>query len=81
MRVHFENNSPFLVVDRLERVVEISHWGNIAVEESLQMTHTGALLKGSFSRFDFQRDRRDKIPAVQSFKVPTYPCFKIKVSM
>lgn len=68
LRLHFENNSPFLTVDKLTRLIEVSHWGNIAVEEYVEMTHSGAKLKGSFSRFDFQRDRRDKMPAVQNFK-------------
>ena len=33
LSVHYENNSPFLVVTRLERTLELSMWGNIAVEE------------------------------------------------
>lgn len=54
-RVHFENNAPFLVAERLEREVEVSHWGNVAVTDKVWVKHTGATLKGSFSRFDFQR--------------------------
>lgn len=48
--VHLENNSPFLTVTNLLRTVEVSHWGNIAIEEFVDMLHTGATLKGSFSR-------------------------------
>uniref|UniRef100_A0A915KHW5 Dolichyl-diphosphooligosaccharide--protein glycosyltransferase subunit 1 n=1 Tax=Romanomermis culicivorax TaxID=13658 RepID=A0A915KHW5_ROMCU len=68
--IHYENNSPFLTVTNLNRLIEISHWGNIAVEETLDIAHSGAILKGSFSRFDFQRDPRgnDKQPCVKSFK-------------
>ena len=33
LSVHYENNNPFLVVTRLERTVELSMWGNIAIEE------------------------------------------------
>ena len=33
MHVHFENNSPFLHATRLVREVEVSHWGNVYVEE------------------------------------------------
>ena len=29
MTVHYENNNAFLVVSRLERVLEVSMWGNI----------------------------------------------------
>jgi len=45
MMVHYENNSPFLTITRLERLIEISHWGNIAVEEKIEIVHTGAKLK------------------------------------
>ena len=46
LKVHFENSNKFLTVTRLERVIEISHWGNIAVEETIDLLHTGASLKG-----------------------------------
>lgn len=46
LTVHFENNNKFLTVTRLERNIELSHWGNIAVEETIELLHTGALLKG-----------------------------------
>ena len=28
-QMHFENNNKFFTLTRLERVIEISHWGNI----------------------------------------------------
>ncbi|KAH8400493.1 hypothetical protein KR222_001760, partial [Zaprionus bogoriensis] len=66
--IHYENQSPFLTVNSLERIIEVSHWGNIAVKESIQMTHTGAKLKGSFSRYDFQKDSRSGQSSVKSYK-------------
>ena len=48
--VHFENNSPFAVVEELVREVEISHWGNIQVTEQYTLVHAGARHKGVFSR-------------------------------
>lgn len=66
--VHYENQSPFLTVNSLDRTIEVSHWGNIAVKESIQMTHSGAKLKGSFSRYDFQKDGRSGLSAVKSYK-------------
>ena len=45
MHVHFENNNK-LTVTRLERVIEISHWGNIVIEETIDLLDTEALLKG-----------------------------------
>ena len=37
--IHSENNNPMLVVTRLQRVMEISMWGNIAVEETIDVRH------------------------------------------
>ncbi|BFZ08868.1 hypothetical protein BsWGS_11907 [Bradybaena similaris] len=67
LKVHEENNSPFLTVTYLERLVEVSHWGNIAVEEHVDIRHTGATLKGPFSRFDYQR-QQDGYASVKHFK-------------
>merc|ERR1712156_941343 len=67
MSVHYENNSPFLVVSHMERVVELSMWGNIAIEETIEARHNGAVLKGSFSRYEFQRENSG-VAAIKSFK-------------
>ncbi len=67
LSVHYENNNPFLVVTKLERTVELSMWGNIAIEETVDVRHNGALLKGSFSRYEFQRENSGA-SAVKSFK-------------
>ncbi|CAG9537694.1 unnamed protein product [Cercopithifilaria johnstoni] len=67
--VHCENNTPFVVATTVVRVIEVSHWGNIAVEEAISVIHKGAELKGSFSRLDFQMDRRgSKRPIVTQYK-------------
>lgn len=67
LTVHYENNSPFLTVTELKRNIEVSHWGNIAIEEDISLLHTGAALKGSFSRYDFQRENSG-LNSVKSFK-------------
>lgn len=67
LKVHSENNTPFLTITSLERIIEVSHWGNIAVEEHIEVRHTGALLKGPFSRYDYQRSQ-DTGASVKSFK-------------
>lgn len=69
MVLHYENNSPFLSVTRLERTLEVSHWGNIAVEEVVDVVHTGAQLKGPFSRYEYQREAQSGVSSVKSFKV------------
>merc|ERR1712038_1264319 len=67
LQVHYENNRPFLEITRLHRTLELSIWGNIAVEETVDVRHVGAKLKGSFSRLDFQRENSG-VSAVKSFK-------------
>nr|CAG4646197.1 EOG090X04O4 [Macrothrix elegans] len=65
--VHFENNSPFLSVSNLVRHIEVSHWGNIAVEETIDIYHSGAKLKGSFSRFEYQREQSG-VSSIKNFR-------------
>jgi len=45
LSVHFENNGPFAEAVSLVREIEVSHWGNVYVEEYYDIKHTGALLK------------------------------------
>jgi oligosaccharyltransferase complex subunit alpha (ribophorin I) len=54
LAIHFENNRPFITVINFLRLIEISHWGNVAVEDHITMRNDGARLKGSFSRYDYQ---------------------------
>jgi len=55
--IHFLNNYPFAKFSTLTKEVEVSHWGNIAIEEIYELKHAGASLKGGFSRFDYQMKR------------------------
>jgi len=66
--VHYENETPFMTVTHLERIIEVSHWGNIAVKENILLEHSGAKLKGSFSRYEFQKDTRSGQASVKSYK-------------
>uniref|UniRef100_A0AAQ5ZC99 Dolichyl-diphosphooligosaccharide--protein glycosyltransferase subunit 1 n=1 Tax=Amphiprion ocellaris TaxID=80972 RepID=A0AAQ5ZC99_AMPOC len=68
MKIHYENNTPFLTISSITRTIEVSHWGNIAVEETIDLRHTGAILKGPFSRYDYQRQSDSGISSVKSFK-------------
>jgi oligosaccharyltransferase complex subunit alpha (ribophorin I) len=54
LSIHFENNRPFLTITKFLRYVEVSHWGNIVVEDHISMRNDGARLKGPFSRYDYQ---------------------------
>ncbi|XP_028853667.1 LOW QUALITY PROTEIN: dolichyl-diphosphooligosaccharide--protein glycosyltransferase subunit 1-like [Denticeps clupeoides] len=68
MKIHYENNTPFLTISSITRTIEVSHWGNIAVEETIDLRHTGADLKGPFSRYDYQRQSDSGISSIKSFK-------------
>lgn len=51
MAVRFEYTAPVIKMTKLERAIEVSHWGgNLAFEEKYWMTNEGAKLKGHFDR-------------------------------
>ncbi|MEW5299648.1 MAG: hypothetical protein WDW36_002642 [Sanguina aurantia] len=56
LRVHFENMKAFKTVTTLVREIEVSHWGNIYVEEHYELKHSGAKHKGAFSRLKYMHN-------------------------
>jgi len=68
LRVHFENNTPFITITSLVKEIEISHWGNVAIEETYSLQHDGAKLKEFFSRFDYQRNPLASVAHIPMFK-------------
>jgi oligosaccharyltransferase complex subunit alpha (ribophorin I) len=66
LSILYENPQPFLTITKMTREIEISHWGNVAVTEDVDMRHDGAKLQGSFSRFDYQRNPAKGGAAVRS---------------
>jgi len=68
MSLHFENDKPFLTVTSLVREIEVSHWGNVAVEETYTVQHDGAKLKKPFSRYDYQRSQGNAPSHVPLFR-------------
>jgi len=54
LSVHSENNAPFATMRTLDKEIEVSHWGNVAVTEHYLLQHTGAALKGEFLRSSYQ---------------------------
>ena len=57
LAIHFVNNSPFVTFNTFTKDIEVSHWGNVAVQDNYVLTHTGAKLRGPFHRFDYERSR------------------------
>jgi hypothetical protein len=53
VRIHFENNFPQCVFEKASKQIEVSHWGNIAIEEKYFIENRGAELAGEYSRVDF----------------------------
>ena len=73
LSVHFENNAPFIKAVRATKEIEVSHWGNAAVELQLDLVHAGARLKGVFSRYEYQRNPTGAKPAVRQLKLDLPP--------
>jgi oligosaccharyltransferase complex subunit alpha (ribophorin I) len=68
MKLHFENNKPFVTATSVVKEIEISHWGNIAIETQVTLQNDGAALKGTFSRYDYQRNPASAPAVVSSLK-------------
>ncbi len=56
LKIHYENNRPISVFNYAHRTYEVSHWGNIAVEDKYQITNIGAKLEGEFGRVDYDQN-------------------------
>ncbi|KAF8559115.1 Ribophorin I [Imleria badia] len=53
--VHYSYDHPVLEVTTLQRSAEISHWGsNLNIEDKIDLHNAGPLLKGHFSRLEYQ---------------------------
>jgi len=73
LRVHFQNTKKLLTINKLTRLLEISHWGNLAVEEHYDLKNSGPALKdNSFSRLDYQRSGNNA-PTVISHLIAKLP--------
>ncbi len=55
------------------REITVSHWGSVAFEDSLDISQTGALLKGFFSRYEFQQNPRGIGPSAVKVLKATMP--------
>jgi len=72
-RVRFEFTKPVIHVAKLERDVEVSHWGgNVAFEERYDLYHRGANLSSQFSRVKWQKSQYHS-PATHALKELKFP--------
>lgn len=72
MSIHYLNNYPMAKFSSMSKELEVSHWGAITVEEIYELKHAGAVLKGGFSRFDYQMRRTGSSPSFRNL-VTTLP--------
>ena len=40
------NNQPQMALTSVEKTIEISHWGNVGIQENYKLKNTGPSLKG-----------------------------------
>ena len=73
LHVHFEHSGPFLKARRAVHELEVSHWGNVAVEQRVHLVHAGARLKGAFSRYEYQRNPAAAKSAVRALRLTLPP--------
>ncbi|KAF2147550.1 uncharacterized protein K452DRAFT_241098 [Aplosporella prunicola CBS 121167] len=74
--VRYEFTKPLTHATRLERDIEISHWGgNLATEERYWLTNQGAQLKNQFSRVQWQITQymNPVTSALKELQVPLHP--------
>lgn len=64
LTVHYQTSSSMLLITQLKRTVQVSPWsGKVHFEDWIDVLHSGAALKDSFSRYEYQKDPTDA-PAV-----------------
>lgn len=67
------NNNPQVKFTSVEKVVEVSHWGNVGITENYKLVNTGPSLKGEFSRVTYgsrsQADARNAFKGIE-FELP-----------
>lgn len=66
--IHYMNNKPFAKFTSINREIEVSHWGNVYVEEVYELQHAGAKLKDGFSRYDYMMRTSSDTPYFSGLK-------------
>lgn len=54
MIFHYKHNKPMPIFQEVKKTIEVSHWGNINVDEYYEMYNEAAGIKGEFGRVDYQ---------------------------
>ncbi|CAN0000824.1 unnamed protein product [Ectocarpus sp. 6 AP-2014] len=72
LRIHYVNHAAFAKATSCLREIEVSNWGNIAVEEHYDLVHAGAKMKGGFSRMDYMAKKHAELPNPSFRKLDAY---------
>ncbi len=51
---HYKLSKPMPIFQEVKKTIEVSHWGNINVDEYYEMFNEAAGIKGEFGRVDYQ---------------------------
>ncbi|GAA5963949.1 hypothetical protein JCM21900_004081 [Sporobolomyces salmonicolor] len=75
--VHYQQPDAIASIRRLDRIVELSHWGaNLAIQDNIDLANAGPELRGHFARIDYQKaamHRRQGALALNSLSIPLPP--------
>ena len=53
LRIHYTKNTPIPVFTEATKTIEVSHWGNINVDEHFEVFNYAAGIAGEFGRVDY----------------------------
>jgi oligosaccharyltransferase complex subunit alpha (ribophorin I) len=73
--LHYKSNNPIPIFTEARKTIEISHWGNILVDEYYEIRNLAAGIKGEFGRVDYNDWDGSKAPyAIKSLQtdLPRY---------
>ncbi len=69
-RVHFTKNEPIPMFTEASRTIEVSHWGNINVDEHFEIFNEAARVKGEWGRVDYNMyNPADGKSAIKNFQI------------
>jgi len=63
--IHYKFNGPLPIFTEVKKTIEISHWGNILVDEYYDLFNEAAGINGEFGRVDYQHWN----PSVASYAI------------
>lgn len=55
LMVHYRQSKPLPIFQDVKKTIEVSHWGNILVDEYYEIYNEAAGIKGEFGRVDYQQ--------------------------